>query len=142
MKKHFQPFLILVVLLVASLPALHGYRRMLQAIAPAPSPHTNAAPGSSPPPPPTVLPTPTGGGGNVVPQDSGGGSSGPSRLQKARIVIGVLAGACVIGLSTMVYMNRRSNIQHERIGVLAARSPYVIALILLIDRKLLLFPVI
>ncbi|KAL8247597.1 hypothetical protein R6Q59_008813 [Mikania micrantha] len=119
-----KPFLLLV-LVVASLPALQGYRRTLQATAPAPSPDMPTAPGPAPVPVPfpPQLPPPSGGGGGIVmPQDGGRGSSGLSGGQKAGIAIGVLAGAGLIGFATMVYMKRRSNIQRARFGVLARRS--------------------
>lgn len=61
MKKHIQPLLFLV-LVVASLPALQGYPRILQVISSESSPHYATAPGSSSaptlPPPQTPAPSP------------------------------------------------------------------------------------
>lgn len=62
LQKHFQPFFLLVLVL-ASFPALKGSRRTLQAI----------APGSSPEPGPILPPPPTSGGG-------GGASEGGNGL--------------------------------------------------------------
>ncbi|KAJ9540087.1 hypothetical protein OSB04_026593 [Centaurea solstitialis] len=136
---HFRPILFLVsvlVLVLAPLPTLEGYRRTLQDIAPATSPHHyyHFAPASSPtpvPPSPPKMPPPTsgggsggGGGGGFLPaRDGGAGSSkGLSGGQKAGIVFGVLAGAGLIGFATVVYMKRKSNIRRARLGVSARRS--------------------
>ncbi|GJS77160.1 hypothetical protein Tco_0727041 [Tanacetum coccineum] len=87
---------------------------------PAPEPSAPSSPPSpelppldTPPPPP---PPSSGSGGG------GGGSSGMSGGQKAGTVIGVLAGAGLIGFATFVYMKRRSNIRRARFGELARRS--------------------
>ncbi|KAJ7975073.1 WPP domain-associated protein [Quillaja saponaria] len=96
---------------------------------PAPSPPPESPPGPPPPesppgPPPSESPPgPPPPPFSAPPPPAGRkSSSGLSGGQKAGIVLGVLAGAALIGLSGSVYLKRQKNIRRRNYGFAARRA--------------------
>ncbi|KAL8516036.1 hypothetical protein ACS0TY_014640 [Phlomoides rotata] len=58
--------------------------------------------------------------GNIETEEKSSG--GMSRGQKASVAIGVIAGACVVGVGALVYKKRQQNIQRSQYGYAARRE--------------------
>lgn len=95
---------------------------------PAPSPrNANDLPSEESTPSPSPAPAPDAEDANDVSHASelqAGGSSGGgmSGGKKAGIAVGVVAGACVVGLGALVYKKRQQNIRRSQYGYAARRD--------------------
>lgn len=88
--------------------------------APTPQADDNETPSPAPAVPGDVNHVNQPNAGNITSEEKS--SSGMSRGQKAGVAIGVVAGACVVGVGALVYKKRQQNIQRSQYGYAARRE--------------------
>ncbi|XP_051120690.1 anther-specific proline-rich protein APG [Andrographis paniculata] len=97
-----------------------------------PAPDLSPTPETAPTAPPTPVPAPADAGevrhenqsssAGDLKTEGGSSSGGMSSGQKAGVAIGIIGGACVVGVGAFVYTKRRQNIQRAQYGYAARRE--------------------